>query len=202
MPRKKKEVSTQAELEKDLGIVFELNDAVDLTEIHNAIADAVGEPQAKFSRPEANSPYDEPDSPYDEQPDEFIPDEIREEDDPDGELDAIAFPICECGCSFPTRGGRFIPGHDARLKSALMRRVFNARSDEGLDEQAADEAQGELVLRGWWKFYPSFAKNEAKRQRRAMTAKCNVCGRPLSDEDSIERGVGPVCSGRHKSMEA
>lgn len=45
---------------------------------------------------------------------------------------------CEC-CGEPTRGGRFLPGHDARLKSRL--RKASAEGDV--------EATSELELRGW-----------------------------------------------------
>lgn len=46
---------------------------------------------------------------------------------------------CECGCGEYTRGGRFLPGHDAKLKSALLARA-----------RAGDtEAQAELERRGW-----------------------------------------------------
>lgn len=29
-------------------------------------------------------------------------------------------------------------------------------------------------------------------------ARCEVCGRPLRDADSVAKGIGPVCEGRHK----
>lgn len=31
-------------------------------------------------------------------------------------------------------------------------------------------------------------------------AKCNICGKPLTDEDSIRRGVGPVCASKIYKM--
>lgn len=45
---------------------------------------------------------------------------------------------CEC-CGEPTRGGRFLPGHDARLKSRLR------KAAKGGDQEAA----AELETRGW-----------------------------------------------------
>jgi hypothetical protein len=45
---------------------------------------------------------------------------------------------CEC-CGEPTRGGRFLPGHDARLASRLVARI----KDGDL------QAQEEMVNRGW-----------------------------------------------------
>ena len=46
---------------------------------------------------------------------------------------------CECGCGGTTRGGRFIPGHDAKLKSRLLKDMANG-------DTAAME---ELERRGW-----------------------------------------------------
>jgi hypothetical protein len=45
---------------------------------------------------------------------------------------------CEC-CGQPTKGGRFLPGHDAKLKGRLKR--LNAAGDKA--------AYKELVERGW-----------------------------------------------------
>lgn len=121
----------------------------------------------------------------------FIPQEVLDEVDPDSELDAPAFPVCGCGCGNRTKGGRYLPGHDAKHKGRLMRTVFYGSGEE------AEASELELQLRGWLKFYPAFAKNESKRARRANLKRCEICGRPLFDEESIERGVGPVCAGRH-----
>jgi hypothetical protein len=48
-------------------------------------------------------------------------------------------PDCQCGCGGQTKGGRFLPGHDAKLKGKLKRA---ARAG---DRKAADE----LARRGW-----------------------------------------------------
>jgi hypothetical protein len=51
---------------------------------------------------------------------------------------------CECGCGAMARAGsKFLPGHDARLKSALRKR---AADGHGTD---AKLAQKELEARGW-----------------------------------------------------
>lgn len=52
-------------------------------------------------------------------------------------------PLCACGCGAETGGGKFRPGHDAKLKSAL----FGVARGE--DEQAAAAAIEELAERGW-----------------------------------------------------
>jgi hypothetical protein len=53
-------------------------------------------------------------------------------------------PRCECGCGGTTRGGRFLPGHDAKLKSQLL-----AKSRTGRTTRSRQSAQGELRKRGW-----------------------------------------------------
>lgn len=35
---------------------------------------------------------------------------------------------CECGCGGNTRGGRFLPGHDAKLKSQLLAKAREGRT--------------------------------------------------------------------------
>jgi len=32
------------------------------------------------------------------------------------------------------------------------------------------------------------------------TTHCAICGRPLTDPDSVQRGVGPVCAGKHSAL--
>lgn len=59
---------------------------------------------------------------------------------PDGPLhpaDPAAPRLCECGCGAPVRR-RFLPGHDARLKSALLR-----------DLRAGEAARRDLARLGW-----------------------------------------------------
>lgn len=50
--------------------------------------------------------------------------------------------LCLCGCGGMTRGGRFLPGHDAKLKGRLLRRLADG------DEAAMDE----LTALGWGHF--------------------------------------------------
>jgi len=55
-------------------------------------------------------------------------------------------PYCLCGCGTKTKGGTFVPGHDARYKSQLIDRAL------GTDPEAATEAVQLLEGRGWIKF--------------------------------------------------
>lgn len=55
---------------------------------------------------------------------------------------------CEC-CGEPTRGGKFLPGHDAKLASALRLRV----------KCGDQEAYKEMERRGWLKKLPDALRN-------------------------------------------
>ena len=59
-------------------------------------------------------------------------------------------PQCECGCGANTKGGRFLPGHDAKLKKALL--------DSALG--GSKRAANKLEKLGWKKFLD--AKQAAK----------------------------------------
>ena len=56
---------------------------------------------------------------------------------------------CECGCGEYTQGGRFRPGHDAKLKGNLLRIARDPQSSTYL----RDWAIGELTRLGWLHFY-------------------------------------------------
>ena len=51
-------------------------------------------------------------------------------------------PVCLCGCGGHTKGGRFLPGHDAKLKKAL---VADARAGK-------KRALNKIEKLGWAKF--------------------------------------------------
>ena len=61
---------------------------------------------------------------------------------------------CECGCGEMAKpGSRFLPGHDAKLKSKL-RKIVRLAETEGnkaskTTKAKAKEAKAELVSRGW-----------------------------------------------------
>lgn len=55
-------------------------------------------------------------------------------------------PYCLCQCGIKTKGGQFVPGHDARYKSQLIATAL------GDDADAAAEAERILEGRGWTKF--------------------------------------------------
>ena len=39
-------------------------------------------------------------------------------------------PRCLCGCGKHTRGGMFLPGHDARLRGKLLRKEIMGTSEQ------------------------------------------------------------------------
>ena len=51
-------------------------------------------------------------------------------------------PKCECGCEATTKGGRFLPGHDAKLKAALIKEALGG----------SKRAVTKLEKLGWKKF--------------------------------------------------
>jgi hypothetical protein len=54
----------------------------------------------------------------------------------------VRAPECLCGCGAHTKGGRFLPGHDAKLKKRLV--------DEALSGKK--RAANKLEKLGWSKF--------------------------------------------------
>jgi len=51
-------------------------------------------------------------------------------------------PLCQCGCEETTKGGRYLPGHDAKHKSALVAAALGG----------SKRATTKLEQLGWKKF--------------------------------------------------
>ncbi len=68
-------------------------------------------------------------------------------------------PKCLCGCGEQTKGGRFIPGHDAKLKSDLF-----AKGDNG--DKAAIAKLNELGWGELWINHQRVVKEKAERAER------------------------------------
>lgn len=58
---------------------------------------------------------------------------------------------CHCGCAGMTKGGRFVAGHDARLKGMLVRAARQTPPDSGkpATKKQAIHAMAELIARDW-----------------------------------------------------
>lgn len=82
--------------------------------------------------------------------------------------------MCLCECGKETRGGSFLPGHDAKYKSALVKRA--------LDDDA--EAYTILEQRGWVKFLDKSREAAGKRQDRADGIRSVAA---TSEEDTAKR---------------
>lgn len=64
---------------------------------------------------------------------------------------------CVCGCGGTTKGGKFLPGHDARHKSNLIKEVLADESEAAL---------AELTERGWLIFLEKARNAKAVREGR------------------------------------
>jgi len=53
-------------------------------------------------------------------------------------------PLCACGCGQPTKGGTFLPGHDAKLRAAIEESVGGLLPLNQLVEAGRRFAAGEL----------------------------------------------------------
>jgi hypothetical protein len=60
-------------------------------------------------------------------------------------------PVCLCGCDGQTKGGRFLPGHDAKLKKVLMAAARAGKK----------RAANKLQKLGWSKFLRSAPSHTA-----------------------------------------
>lgn len=69
---------------------------------------------------------------------------------------------CVCGCNEMTKGGEFLPGHDARHKAALIREVKAGGNDE---------AYAELERRGWLHFLDKSRNNDRVQAERKTGTK-------------------------------
>lgn len=79
---------------------------------------------------------------------------------------------CECGCGTEVKG-RFAPGHDAKLKSALIKIAI-----ESADLTEVEKAEKDLQSRGWMKFLVRkrevIAEKVKKAEEKAQAARERV----------------------------
>ena len=54
--------------------------------------------------------------------------------------------ICACGCNGTTRGGIFMPGHDARLRSQIEHSVGGLLALDELVQLLVEHRKGNLTL--------------------------------------------------------
>jgi hypothetical protein len=74
-------------------------------------------------------------------------------------------PFCECGCGGQTGGGRFIPGHDAKLKSRLFKIVREQMDGD------VEAAIAELKDRNWYYLLTLPAQPSTHNPKKAANGK-------------------------------
>jgi len=94
---------------------------------------------------------------------------------------------CLCRCGGITKGGRFLPGHDAKLKKAL---IESARS-------GSKRALNKLTALGWIKFYDPTANKSAppvnrnSSMQKALPSDTQEITPPPSDVSSNQDAAMP-----------
>ncbi len=74
---------------------------------------------------------------------------------------------CGCGCGRETKGGRFVPGHDATAKSEWTQRIL--ATEPGTQEHTEARAQAREALSHSPKLLVAIAKAEKAGRERAAT---------------------------------
>jgi hypothetical protein len=88
--------------------------------------------------------------------------------------DEAQAPYCLCGCGIKTKGGSFVPGHDARYKSQLIAKVIEGKDEDG-------EALRTIESRGWTKFLD---------KRRAVVSRVTAPKRHRKTEEDAAAAKG------------
>ncbi len=70
--------------------------------------------------------------------------------------------LCECGCGGETKGGKFLPGHDQKLRSKLEEDTGGLLPLRSLVEAARKYAEDETSLNQFGDTTKSILKSKAK----------------------------------------
>ncbi len=70
--------------------------------------------------------------------------------------------LCECGCGGETKGGKFLPGHDQKLRSKLEEETGGLLHLRSLVEAASKYAEDETSLNQFGETTKSILKRKAK----------------------------------------
>jgi hypothetical protein len=98
----------------------------------------------------------------------------------------VVAPLCECGCGADTKGGRFLPGHDAKLKKVLIEAALGG----------SKRATTKLGTLGWSKFLDAKRETLAKKEqpkarvprRGRRSGEAQAAGKEQQTETSRRRG--------------
>ena len=55
-------------------------------------------------------------------------------------------PLCQCRCGKGTKGGTFLPGHDAKLRAAIEKKVGGLLALDQLVDAAREVAEGRKAV--------------------------------------------------------
>lgn len=88
---------------------------------------------------------------------------------------------CECGCGETTGGGRFRPGHDARLKSQLL----------GESAKGSQPATDRLVALGWYTA-AELADRRAAKAKKAEKAVASAVAEAKTKEVAPRRSKAQI----------
>lgn len=93
---------------------------------------------------------------------------------------------CHCGCAGMTKGGRFVAGHDARLKGVLVRAARQTKPDTGKAATKAEaiKAMAELIARDW--------------PRKHVDAKITEQAESMVDQYGIDKVVDVAVAARYE----
>lgn len=127
-------------------------------------------------------------------------DELTDEEQANGDAEAetpekveAPHPPCECGCGgVPTRKrSKFLPGHDARLKSQLYTAIREGNEDGATDEQraAGDAALTRLKSYDWPE--PAPKRPKAKKAKPTADGETAPDGEVNVDDLADDSGVEP-----------
>lgn len=66
----------------------------------------------------------------------------KEADAAAAEAEVKEMPDCACGCGAKTKGGKFLPGHDMKLKSRLIKAIKEGPAAERKKALKESESHG------------------------------------------------------------
>lgn len=71
-------------------------------------------------------------------------------------------PICACVCGKPTKGGKFLPGHDAKLRASIEKSVGGLLNLDKIVEAAIQFTEGKLSDEEYLRITKKFLASERK----------------------------------------
>lgn len=110
---------------------------------------------------------------------------------------------CGCGCGLMTSGGRFVPGHDAKLRSRLLAEIRDGESEESERAALAELRTHEKLAHGIgeWDLGRDRKARATKEARAAQTAQDKEA-RKLADERAKSQRTALTAKSREETNKA